>query len=531
MSSKINPLEAVKCLKVDLEKLKPQHDTPIGLIHPYWARKPLNIVDTIISRLSNKNDFVFDPFSGSGTIPFSALSNGRNAIASDLNPLSIFITQNVLELGTLGDKELEFIKGFFQKLSNKYSDWFLINDEMIERIRYEVSGEYKDGNFTLLPVEVVTKKKIKSGWRGRNAQAVKTLKKNSGIQKYKHNPIDFRTLVLPENSRIAIPKGAVLYHFFDEMNIAVINFLYSHILEVEPLKMRNALLFILSSSLPLLRISDKKATSQWPYWRPKSNVTSRNPLFIIEKRVESFCEGAIWARNKTAGTKNVAITKLYNKEKQPIFSVFRSAAQQIRSKGIKSGSIDLILTDPPYADQAPYLEYSELWNNILFSKSGNPHYSQEIVKTDAPQRKKDNSEYIHRLTAALSACCDCLKTGGFFAFFYQDRSLFHWTEISKALANSDMAVVEVLSLPKQRRSLKTVTSPGRTLDGDLLVIARKSRAKKSSEPHEKDIMLPKNQKTLFAKYSFLIREGLMNESMDRLMAKDPDVFSLIEKLS
>jgi len=531
MSSKAISLEAVKCLKVDLEKLKPQHDTPIGLIHPYWARKPLNIVDNIINRLSNKNDIVFDPFSGSGTIPFSALSNQRNALASDLNPLSIFITQNVLELGTFDNKELEFIRIFFTKLAEQYSDWFLFNNEMIERVRYEVSGEYKDGNFTLLPVEVVTKKQTRSGWRGRNVQVVKALEKKSVMQKYRYTPIDFRKLALPENSRIAIPKGAVLSHFFDELNIAVINFLFGQIRDVKPMKVRNALLFILSSALPLLRISDKKATSQWPYWRPKANVTSRNPLFILDKRVESFCDGVIWARNKTYGSERVAIAEVCKKQKPAKYSVFRSAAQQIQSKGVESGSIDLILTDPPYADQAPYLEYSELWNNILFSKSGSLHYAHEIVKTDARLRKKDNSEYINRLTSALAVCCDCLKPGGFFAFFYQDRNLMHWAGISKTLADSNMAVVEVLSLPKQRRSLKTVTSPGRTLDGDLLVVARKGPSKNSTKVSTKEIILPKTKKTLFDQYSFLIREGLMNESMDLLLAKDSDVFSLIEKLN
>ena len=530
MSNSNSPLKTVKSLKAALSKVKPQHDTPIGLIHPYWARKPLNIIDTIIVHLSKKGDIVYDPFSGSGTIPFSALANKRKALASDLNPLSIFITSNILEFGLFEQSELELIKRFFLKVSEKYSSWFCYQDKMIERIRYEIKGEYKNGNFSLLPVQLVCKSKTKLGWRGRDIHSISAYDLPAPKRTYVAGPIKFDKIRLPENSRIAIPQGALLSHFFDESNIAAINCIYSEILKTKASeKIKRALLFILSSSLPLLRLSDKKATSQWPYWRPKTNVTSRNPLFVIEKRIESFCEGATWAKQLLSESKNVSIKEIYSPIKDISFCVFQSAAQHIKEKGVNKESIHLILTDPPYADQAPYLEYSELWNKLLFAQAGSAHYSEEIVKTDAPSRKQDSLAYINRLSLALRECCDCLKTGGYFAFFYQDRSLEHWAKISNTLNESKMSVVDVLALPKQRRSLKTVTTPGRTLDGDLLVIARKS--KEHTIRKTKKISIPKTKKTLFDKYAYLIREGLINESLDPLIKLDSDVFSLIAKLN
>lgn len=510
----------VEKLKTALRNQKPQHDTPIGLIHPYWARKPLNIVDTIIKSLSKEGDTVFDPFVGSGTIVFSAVSNNRKALASDLNPLSIFITKNVLNLAAFSEEDLKSLKFFFTDIAKKYSTWYLTeNDQMIERIRYKVEGEYKNGNFKLLPVEIILKAKTKSGWRGRNSKQVSSLMLAKAASKYKSSPINFNKKKLVENSRIAIPEGALLSHFFDELNTSAINLIYDEILKAAIKEnIRLALLFILSSSIPLLRLSDKKATSQWPYWRPKTIVTSRNPLFIIEKRVEALVEGANWARHQFRGN--------------PHFKIIQSPAQEIIKRGIKEKSIDLLLTDPPYADQAPYLEYSELWNGIFLNYSHAELFTSEIVKTDAPSRKQDSRSYISRLSLAFQECCQVIKPNGYLAFFYQDRNLEHWSGIYTTLCNQGMWIIDVLPLPKQRRSLKTVTSPGRTLDGDLLVVAQKKIP--ATQPRKasiaKKIIIPKSKKTFFEKYSYLIHQGLVAGRIKDLAQIDADVFSLIKKL-
>jgi hypothetical protein len=45
-----------------------------------------DIVDRIITRFSNKDDLVFDPFGGLMTVPVRAIRLGRRGYASELNP-------------------------------------------------------------------------------------------------------------------------------------------------------------------------------------------------------------------------------------------------------------------------------------------------------------------------------------------------------------------------------------------------------------------------------------------------------------
>ena len=59
-------------------------------------------------------------------------------------------------------------------------------------------------------------------------------------------------------------------------------------------------------------------------------------------------------------------------------------------------SIDLILTDPPHSDRAPYLELSELWNAVLGVESD---FTDEIVVSNAKERQKHIHDYDTRMKA------------------------------------------------------------------------------------------------------------------------------------
>lgn len=457
-------MSPVNRLRRTLATIKPVHDSPIGLIHPYWARKPLNIIKVIIESLTEVGDTIADPFVGSGTVAFAALSSHRKVIASDLNPLACLLTKTNVLLALTPKRTNALLREYLQHLHNLTIKWFsLPSGYVIERRRFQVSGTYENGEFSLTPVEIVATTYNDSKYSGRMVltgdDAVYTPKVPGT---YLHSPVDFRKLRLIPNSRIAVPKGAKLSHYFTPENIAFINLSLREIPKFSrSLAERTILTALISSVFPLLRLSDKKASSQWPYWRPKLQLTSRNPLIVLNQRVQAFQEAGEWGATQldTNSTKNFILKK--------------SAVQDLFHKGIKQKSVDLVLTDPPYADQAPYLEYSSMWNLILRLGKTERLISKEIVKTDAPTRREDSDAYAQRLCKGFKVCCEMLKPGGHLAFFYQDRDLNNWRMIARTLATQGVLVRDIVPLPKQRRSMKTVTTPGRTLDGDLLIIAER----------------------------------------------------------
>lgn len=65
----------------------------IHKLHDYPAMLVPNLVEKIIKEYAEKNDVIFDPFGGSGTVAVCGNRLGHNAISNDINPLARFITK------------------------------------------------------------------------------------------------------------------------------------------------------------------------------------------------------------------------------------------------------------------------------------------------------------------------------------------------------------------------------------------------------------------------------------------------------
>src|SRR5256885_593610 len=66
-------------------------------VHPYFTRRPANVVRAYVERYSQGHDLVLDPFGGTGVTPIEAFLLGRRAIQNDLNPFANFIAQNIAD--------------------------------------------------------------------------------------------------------------------------------------------------------------------------------------------------------------------------------------------------------------------------------------------------------------------------------------------------------------------------------------------------------------------------------------------------
>src|SRR6266566_1458016 len=76
-------------------------------VHPYFTRRPYNVVRDYILRYSKEGDRVLDPFGGSGVTAIEAFLENRVGMHNDINPLANFIATGIAELekGSLADYE------------------------------------------------------------------------------------------------------------------------------------------------------------------------------------------------------------------------------------------------------------------------------------------------------------------------------------------------------------------------------------------------------------------------------------------
>lgn len=506
---------AVKNLRCALTDTMPVHDTPIGVVHPYWARKPMNILEVIIDHLTRPGDLVIDPFMGSGTTVFAALRKNRRVVGSDLSVLSQQLVSGLLDLIEHAEIVVPEIRRLLDKHAQITLPWFAFDDNsFVERVRFKVDGDYSHGDFQLTPTEVVTKRRLSPvSWGGRssytdNGSLSRLPEVDESWLHFATKPIDFTEIALHANSRIAIPRGATLAHYFTLENQASINVLLQLIKQssLYP-KHAAALKLVLSASLPMLRLSDKKASSQWPYWRPKTDLTSRNPVIVFGNRYKQITQLVDWSKDV------FDVDDLDGKHQALAF-----AAQELTTQAI-GGSARLVLTDPPYGEQVPYLEYSAMWNSVLGHDIGPSIANQELVRSDASHRRSDSSEYLERLKESFSANAKLLAPGGLLAWFYQDQDLRCWEAIYNASLEAELQLLDVIPLPKQRRSLKTVTSPNTTLDGDLLCVFTKARHPVLDSEDSDNSPLSgsdTSEKSYFDRYALLVSSALKSGNISEL---------------
>lgn len=540
----MNPIYS---LQKTLAKIKPKHDTPFGRLHPYWARKPLNIIRAIVKNLSKRNHIIADPFMGCGTTVFAALLEKRRAVGFDISPLATLIAKSTLSLSKSKHGQLQKIDNFLKNLEKEMRPWYedFERKQIVERVRFNVRGKFAKGEFKLIPSELILKSIDGQG----HINGKRTICHPSKLticsdphEQLINSPIDFENIDLLENARIAIPKGAKLAHYFTIRNRAAINLILQHINSNRADQdIKDILLFLLSTSLPLLRLSDYKASSQWPYWRPKNRLTSRNPIFVFAKRFRELQVAHNWlAANmpkfKFEENYKTVVNDEYKREL--LVSVANKPFQELSSTQLK-GKIDLIITDPPYSDQVPYLEYSSLWVKALGLSFPKNAFDLEIVKTDANGRKEHSNSYTKKLIHALFVCAELVKPNGYVVWFYQDSDLQNWSALFKASREYGLNILSVIPISKQRRSMKTVTSPGRTFDGDLILVFQKQKIANNQKRNPKiDVILKDCQRLIkiasdaefFQKYALVIQKGFEDGWLGHVGSHYKNIKSFFENI-
>ena len=200
-----------------------------------------------------------------------------------------------------------------------------------------------------------------------------------------------------------------------------------------------------------------------PYWLPKKDVTSRNAVMVIEQKAAIFKEGLVYLADNC---------KKFCDERDIVLE--NVPAQNISLDLLPDKSVDLILTDPPYTDQVPYLEYSQLWYKIMgWNGFTDKTLESELVVSDAPSRSKDTDDFNRIFDVVLERISPALKTSGYFIMFYHSFDLKSWSKILEIMQRHKLAYCGQIPSAAQRRSFKTVMTPKGTLDGNYIIVFQK----------------------------------------------------------
>lgn len=443
-----------------IKELKPIVDNPAGFMHNYMARKPYNIVAEIIKRFCPDGGCVYDPMFGSGTTIIEASKLGRKAIGTDINLLAYKLCKTSLTRWDLSKVEMA-IDSFCREVRSACNPIYMFNEEnenrILERCHFDRCG-------TKLVPTMYWYKLQKNGKLTGRKKAVASSAFIDQYSRYEQNNIkNFDDHALIPNSRIAIGPNATVYSYFCNRNLIAIDRIIGILHSYQNSYCYDILELLVSSAINLIKLSDKKASSQMPYWLPKKDVTSRNAVMIIEQKAATFKEGLAYLSEKC---------KCFVDEGNIVLK--NTPAQSISLDLLPNESIDLILTDPPYTDQVPYLEYNQLWYKVMgWQGFTDESLEAELVVSDAPSRNKDADDFNHIFGMILNRISPALKTNGYFIIFYHSFDLKSWSEILKTMQEHGLAYCGQIPSATPRKSFKAIMTPKGTLDGNYIVVFQK----------------------------------------------------------
>ncbi|MBD3230998.1 MAG: hypothetical protein GF329_22655 [Candidatus Lokiarchaeota archaeon] len=407
-------------------------------MHKYWSKKPYNVIRELIKQYSKKNQIVLDPFCGSGISINESLLLGRKSIGIDINPISIFITEQILNDISIKNLNQHFeelkhdIKGEINKLyrvkrgSKEFigTHYLWADGELIE-VRYRK----KNGKTKILddPTEL-------------DIKLAKSFRREDISTFYPKNKLIY-------NTRINAQKSMYIYDLFSNRNLFALSILMDRINKINDQNIRNMLRFCFTSALGQTtkmvfvikkrggKMLKKKQIGSWiiGYWIPDEHFE----LNVWNRFENKF------KRIKRAKSKQKELNYMVKESKN--FSgllngnnllLLNSPAQRAL-QNFPDDSIDYVITDPPHGNRQPFLELSMIWNSWL---NFEVNYEDEIVISFSKERQKNSNEYYKQITLVLEEIERVLKPNRYFTLVFNSLNKDSWEKLFQCINKFDFEI-------------------------------------------------------------------------------------------
>lgn len=495
------------------------------MMHKYWARKPHNIVASYIKKYSKKGEIILDPFCGSGVTIVESLLLGRKGIGIDINPFSIFLTEN-----TIYSPDLLLLQKMFDILIRsikKYKDFFIIecphcrNKAIITQIIWRNQNQDTKAK----PDEKIKEIRILCKickFRNRTINKEKFVKFYHDEEK-RVKYIDDNYHEILKDYKIDIPNLTFYYkdgkkyrqlrHYlierpnqselFTKRNLISLGIIKKEIMnlnaemigDVTNLRIQNLeksinsnknlfllmLTAILGQSSKMVWVISKrkgkylkkKEIGSWShhFFCNFSEFFETNPIRTFFKRFEKTLKSKKnlserIAFNQSFVFKNALnFPEMMNKDRNTLLLNLSS-----KKIPIPDNSIHYIFTDPPYGDSIQYFELSSLWNHWLDLKS-EIHEEGEI--TINHRQNKSLDRYSNDLYNVFSECFRVLIPGRYMTVTFHNTDIYVRNSLISSVIRAGFVLQGLIFQMPPRNSIKSYLHYDKSPVGDYFLRFKK----------------------------------------------------------
>jgi DNA modification methylase len=455
-------------------------------VHPYFTRRPYNVVREYILHYSKQHDRVLDPFGGSGVTAIEAFLDNRVGIQNDINPLANFIAKGIVDLG---------------------------------------KGDIAEYERALVELKEICQSKLIELYQ-LSEDGVKAFSKK---------------LEMPEN--IELPRNSDVRTYrelFSNRQIASLALLRGAIDKIHDKYAKKAMLLAWSASLAKLNRTFLSAEGRAES-RGGSSIFSIYRYKIAKEPVElppwkTFEERA---QNVIAAKAEIDKSIDFKRRTSGWSGQFEVHARDIDELSEElDGKVDYIFTDPPYGGNISYLDLSTLWNcwlNMMPSRK-----TRQVELIVGGDLEISEGTYTERLGKSIKACTRMLKKDRWLSVVFQHWNTAYFDAIlsSAAEAGADLraAVPQVGDIIWSMHKKKGNES---VLAGELILTFYKTGEPKKIEKQARDfdieavmaqILSGANTKVIYGEHIFnqLILAAWHKQAIASLQITKNDFIDIIK---
>ncbi len=394
------------------EQLEARAHTPVYTMHKYFARRPWNVFNELISHYTAPSDIVLDPFCGGGVTVVESLKLDRKAIGADVNPLATYVTE--MECRPLN---IHAFQQAFAEVSQKVQSRILplyrtkcarcSSDAVADWIEWEeAKNRITRLKYDCQKCGSSTEKKPSE----QDARLAEEIRENFAGY-LKQDKLWYPQTRIPpgDKTNSLLGKDIGFFHaLFTRRNLLALSLLLKEINLIEDKDAKDFLQFAFSSSLKWASRQSHirgKVVEGWAmhaYWiYPKS--LEINVWNTFRRRATSVLRGKTYSNKHLGKVSKLAggFDDLVNGGASCLV-LNRSSA----NLPIPDNSVSAIITDPPYGGNVNYAELADYW--VIWMTHGKIIEKHEEVIINRTQ-EKSLDQYELLLGGVLNECYRVLK--------------------------------------------------------------------------------------------------------------------------
>lgn len=427
-------------------------------MHKYWGKKPFNVVSEFIERYSKEGDVVLDSFCGSGVTIIEAVKLNRRAVGIDLNPIAIKLTKASIKTVD-EDKITKAFNEIKTELQPKINSLYETRCNDCGSIGTQTHLIWSNGE----PIEawykcdVCRKKKIVSK---------PTIRDKELSAKPKIEPLWFPTTVLFKNSRINVHEGQRVSDLFTKRALVSLSYIKDRINKIADDDTRDIMELTFSGAISqasklvfVIRRRNKNSTEEnggsgkpevgsWVvgYWVPKEHFEI-NAWNCFENRFNRVLRGVKEVNSLFAYDLFIESTNIYdsfddlNEAETGAMIANRSAVDTL----LPDNSVSYVFIDPPHGNRILYMEMSLMWNSWL-GLDNVCSWNEEIVVSEAKERKKETAQYAEMMNDAVAEIKRVLIPNKYFSLAFNSLDDDEWLSMLNLCVRNGFLLTDIRPL-------------------------------------------------------------------------------------